>query len=129
MVFGLKSFDINANEILDNGFVDWAMARVLPIITLMVALLMVSRVRYADTFRYVVRGRRNVGYLIKLIFAVAVVFVLPQIAVPLLFGWYTFSTPLRAFWNRQKKTVLPETPAVTTPLVAGPDDIPASKVV
>lgn len=134
MVYGLKSFDINANEILDNDFVEWAMSRVLPLITLMVAFLMVSRVRYADTFRYVVRGRRNVGYLIKLIFAVAVIFVVPQIAVPLLFGWYTFSTPLRALWNRQMAPPVAAVPVeptdVPTPVVvASPEEMPETKAV
>lgn len=131
MVYGLKSFDINAHDIIDNQLVDWAMARVIAPITLMVAFLMVSRVKYADTFRYVVRGRHNVGYLIKIIFAVAVIFVLPQIAVPLLFGWYTFSTPVMALWKRQTTVVDPNTtpdPNVATPPT---EDVPTtpSKVV
>ena len=103
MVFGLKSLDITAQDLLWEGFaasVDWFVARILPIITLLVACLMVSRVRYPDSVHYVVRGRRNVAYLIKVVFALAIVFVMPQFAVPLLFGWYTFSTPVRALANR-----------------------------
>lgn len=103
MVFGLKSLDITAQDILWDGFnawVDWVVARSLPVITLLVACLMVSRVRFPDTVRYFVRGRHNVAYLIKVVFAVAVIFVMPQFAVPLLFGWYTFSTPVVALWQR-----------------------------
>ena len=103
MVFGLKSLDISAQDIFWDGFsgsVDWLFARLLPLITFVVACLMVSRVRYPDTVRYVVRGRRNVTYLVKVVFAVAIIFVMPQIAVPLLFGWYTFSTPVVALWQR-----------------------------
>ncbi|WP_020468715.1 CDP-diacylglycerol--serine O-phosphatidyltransferase [Zavarzinella formosa] len=116
MVFGLKSLEITADDFMWKGFADWtdwAMARILPPVTLLVACLMVSRVRYPDTFHYMVRGRQNVSYMIKLVFAVAVIFVMPQIAVPLLFGWYAFSTPMRALWRR--RTQPPTLPIEETP--------------
>lgn len=104
MIFGLKSLELSAQDFLWEGFagwIDWATARALPPITLVVAFLMVSQVRYPNTFHYLVRGRRNGPYLIKLVFAVAVFFVMPQIAVPMLFGWYAFAAPVVALWKRQ----------------------------
>ncbi len=106
MVFGLKSLGITAADLRGEEYVDWAMARALPPITLLVAFLMVSRIRYPNTFHYVVRGRRRLSYLIKLLVAVGIIFVLPQVSLPLLFGWYTFSTPVMALWTRRKPPVV-----------------------
>lgn len=103
VVYGLKSLEISAHDLLWEGsvdWIDWIIARILPPITLCVACLMVSRVKYPDSFHYFFTGRSHVSYLLKILFAVAVIFILPQFAVPMLFGWYTFSTPIRAFWKR-----------------------------
>lgn len=72
---------------------------VLPIITLVVACLMVSRIRYAHLFNQLIRGRRSRQHLIQIIFAVAVMFVMPQVSVPLFFCWFAFGSPLKALWN------------------------------
>jgi CDP-diacylglycerol--serine O-phosphatidyltransferase len=72
---------------------------VLPIITLAVACLMVSRIRYAHLFNQFVRGRRSRQHLMQVLFAVAVMFVMPQVSVPLFFCWFAFSSPLKALWN------------------------------
>ena len=72
---------------------------VLPIITLAVACLMVSRIRYAHLFNQLVRGRRNRQHLIQVLFALAVMFVMPQVSVPLFFCWFAFGSPLKALWN------------------------------
>lgn len=72
---------------------------VLPIITLVVACLMVSRIRYAHLFNQLVRGRRSRQHLIQVLFALAVMFVMPQVSVPLFFCWFAFGSPLKALWN------------------------------
>ena len=74
--------------------------RVLPVVTLAVAFLMVSNVRYAHIVRYLVRGRRTGRHVIKLVFAVAVISVLPELSALLLFCWYTFAAPVAAVWKR-----------------------------
>ena len=129
MVYGLKSLEITAHEFIWEGmpaWIDWGMEICLPPVTLVVAFLMVSRVRFPNTFHYVVRGRRNVGYLIKIIFALAIIFLVPQIAVPMLFGWYTFTTPMRALlrkWTGATVTAVDTGPAVT---VVEPEPMPTS---
>lgn len=76
---------------------------ILPIITLVVACLMVSRIRYAHLFNQLIRGRRSRKHLIQVVFAVAVMFVMPQLSVPLFFCWFAFGAPLKALWNESAR--------------------------
>lgn len=71
----------------------------LPIITLCVAILMVSRIRYAHVFNQVFRGQKSRSHLIQLVFTLAVVFVVKEMALPLIFCYFAFASPLRAFWT------------------------------
>jgi CDP-diacylglycerol--serine O-phosphatidyltransferase len=72
----------------------------LPLITLAVACLMVSRVRYPHIFNQLFRGRRNRQHLIQLVFAAAVISQVHEMAVPLIFCYFAFASPLRAAWRR-----------------------------
>jgi CDP-diacylglycerol--serine O-phosphatidyltransferase len=80
-------------------YLDLWTANILPIITLVVACLMVSRIRYVHLFNQLVRGRRSRQHLIQIVFALAVMFVFPQVSVPLFFCWFSFGAPLKALWN------------------------------
>lgn len=128
MAFGLKHLEYTERSLLGDGFATWLDAVVpwvLPPVALAVACLMVSRVRYTHTFRQLVRGRRNGPYLIKLVFAVAVIFVMPQVSAPLLFGWYAFAPPVWALWQRKIAPLFAKPPepapvAETVPPAAGP---------
>lgn len=71
-----------------------------PIVTLLVACLMVSRVRYPHAVRRLIRGRRGEPRIIRLAFAAAAVVMIPQFAVPLLAGCYAFAPPATAAWMR-----------------------------
>jgi CDP-diacylglycerol--serine O-phosphatidyltransferase len=126
MAFGLKHLEYTEQSLMWDGFAAWldaVVAWVLPPVTLAVACLMVSRVRYTHTFRQLVRGRRNGPYLIKLVFAVAVIFVMPQISAPLLFGWYAFAPPVWALWQKRIAPLFarPGEPAPATEVV--PPDV------
>jgi CDP-diacylglycerol--serine O-phosphatidyltransferase len=102
MVYGLKHMEEPEHDILWQQFADWLdplTVKILPLITFAVACLMVSRVRYVHLFNTLMRGRRNRQHLIQLVFALAVIFILPQLSVPLLFCWFAFAAPLRALWN------------------------------
>ena len=78
----------------------WVAGWVLPAVTLLVAVLMVSNVRYAHIVRHLVRGRRTGGHVIKLVFAVAVISVLPELSALLVFCWYTFTAPIGTAWTK-----------------------------
>lgn len=78
----------------------WAANVSLPVVTLVVACLMVSRIRYPHVFNQLFRGRRSFQHLIQLVFALVVIFAVHELAVPLIFGYFVLASPLRALWMR-----------------------------
>ena len=91
-----------------------ALIVVVPLVTLAVALLMVSRIRYAHLFNQMIRGRRSRKQILQMVFALVVVLVFFELALPVLFCVFAFAAPVRAFWDRyylklnKNKTVSPE---------------------
>jgi CDP-diacylglycerol--serine O-phosphatidyltransferase len=83
------------------------LAIVLPLITLCAAMLMVSRVRYAHVFNQMIRGRRSRIQILQIVFAMVLVFVVREMALPVLFCFFAFSSPLRALWQRYRKPASP----------------------
>ncbi len=73
----------------------------LPLITLSVAVLMVSRIRYSHVFNQLFRGQRPRQHLIQLVFTAAIVFLVREMVVPLIFCYFAFTPPLRALWSEQ----------------------------
>lgn len=69
-----------------------------PLITLAAACLMVSRVRYAHLFNQLFRGRRSRRHLIQLVFSAAAIYLVREMAVPLICCYFAFAAPLRALW-------------------------------
>jgi CDP-diacylglycerol--serine O-phosphatidyltransferase len=85
----------------------------LPLITLAVAMLMVSRFKYAHVFNQV-RGQRSRIHVIQILFLLAIVFLLRE-AMPLLFCVFAFTPPARSAWReltgrRIYKSTEPEPP-------------------
>jgi CDP-diacylglycerol--serine O-phosphatidyltransferase len=70
----------------------------LPAITLSVAVLMVSRFRYAHFFNQLFRGHRSRLRLIQIILTFAIVFVLRE-AMPLIFCYFAFTPPAQSAWR------------------------------
>jgi len=70
----------------------------LPLITAAVAGLMVSRIRYAHFFAQLFSGQRTKRHVIQLVFLLAVIFFVHELAVPLIFCWFAFASPVRAAW-------------------------------
>ena len=75
-------------------------AMLLPGMTLIVACLMVSRVRYPHFFNQLVRRRHTFQYLVKLIFAIVIVFSVKELAIPIIFFYFVMASPLRALWSQ-----------------------------
>lgn len=94
-----------------------ALLVVLPLITLAAALLMVSRIRYAHLFNQMIRGRRSRKQILQIVFALVVVLVFFELAIPVFFCAFAFAAPIRAFWERyylklkKNKTTSSETKA------------------
>ena len=102
MAFGFRHLEDSANDKLWEHVATWLdtwTPSVLPFITLAVACLMVSRIRYAHLVNRLIRGRRPRQHLIQIVFALAVMFVMPQVFIPLFCCWFAFGAPLRALWN------------------------------
>ena len=76
-----------------------AVALGLPVVMLVLACLMVSRIRYPHVFNQLFRGRRNFRHLVQLIFAIVAIFAVHELAVPLVFFYFAFGSPIRAFWT------------------------------
>ncbi len=72
----------------------------LPVMTFAAACLMMSRIRYSHVFNQVFTGRRNRAHVIQIVFTVAVVYIVQEMAVPLLFCYFAFASPVRAAWER-----------------------------
>ncbi|MFM8476123.1 MAG: CDP-alcohol phosphatidyltransferase family protein [Planctomycetaceae bacterium] len=82
----------------------WSILVVLvPLITLATAMLMVSRLRYAHVFNQLVRGRRSRRQILQIVFSLVLVFVVRELALPVLFCFFAFSAPCRATWQRWQK--------------------------
>jgi CDP-diacylglycerol--serine O-phosphatidyltransferase len=84
----------------------------LPIVTLIVACLMVSRIRYPHAANQLLRGKKSFQHLVKLIFTIVVVLAVHELAIPIVFFYFVLSPPLQAFWNRivlRRPATLPTT--------------------
>lgn len=107
MVHGLRYLEYPEHKLLWGEFAAWfgsATVALLPPLALAAACLMVSRVRYSHLVHLMVRGKRTRRHLLLVVFALAVVFVMPQLVIPLGFCAYTFGTPiLEARARRQAK--------------------------
>ena len=82
--------------------VNWLMPTIaigLPLVTLALACLMVSRVRYSHVFNQVFRGHRSRGQLLTVIFTLALVFIVREMAVPVILLYFTFSAPIKSVFG------------------------------
>ena len=70
-------------------------ALLLPIITLAVAMLMVSRLRYPHVFNQFFKGSRTRSQVLQLVFCTAMLFLMKE-TLPLIFCYFAFGPPLRA---------------------------------
>ena len=86
----------------------------LPVVTLLAACLMVSRIRYPHIVNQWFRGKRSYHQLLQLIFALIAVFALHELALPLILCFFAFGAPIRALWNDLGQRFFSPFP-VTTP--------------
>lgn len=99
---GLRELVASGADTASHQLAEWlipASTIALPLITLALACLMVSRIRYAHVFNQLFRGQKNRQHLIQLVFTIFVVILVKETAVPLIFCFFAFSAPLRALWT------------------------------
>jgi CDP-diacylglycerol---serine O-phosphatidyltransferase len=85
---------------------------VVPVLTGILAWLMVSRIRYPHVVSELAR-RRHFSQLVELVFAVVVAITLKEYALPLLFSYFVFAPPINQLrlrivaWMRHESAQLP----------------------
>lgn len=77
-----------------------ALIYLLPVITLGLAVLMVSRIRYPHILNLYLRGKKPFSYLIQVLFFLGAVLWKPQAALVLIFGTFAGSSLLRWLYDR-----------------------------
>lgn len=83
----------------------------LPIITLVVACLMVSRLHYPHFVNQFFKGRKSRNRLLQLLVALVVIALIPEAALFLIFAYFAFAAPLIAGFRRMSGKEIPATPA------------------
>ena len=73
---------------------------ILMIVTLGVALLMLSRFKYTHLVNQYIRGKKPVTYLIKLVAIVLAIFWQPLVTIAVGTNAYAMSGPIRSVWKR-----------------------------
>ncbi len=81
----------------------------MPVLTLVLAGLMVSRIRYPHVVNQFLRRRRGFYTLTQFVFVAAVVVVIHELALPLLFSLFAFGYPIVALWTRLTSRGVPAT--------------------
>ena len=84
-----------------------------PLMTLLLAFLMVSPIRYPHVMKDWLQNRHNFYRLAQAIFVVAAVVTIHEFALPLLFCLFAFGHPLLALWRRWFITSAPAVVAAT----------------
>ena len=94
-----------------------ALQFVAPLVALACAGLMVSRVRYSHVFNQWFRGRRSHSHILQLVVGAVTLFLVKELAVPLVFCLFAFGSPLRTAWATlaSRKVGAPVPPAATPP--------------
>jgi len=77
-----------------------AIQMILPFFGLLVALLMVSRIRYPHIVNQVFRGRRSFGHVVGVVFALVCILIIRGYAFPVISCWFALSGPVRYVWTK-----------------------------
>ena len=79
---------------------DTVLQTVLPFFAVLVALLMVSRIRYPHVVNQVFRGQRSFGHVVAVVFALVAVMVVRGYSVPIIGGAFVLYGPARLAWDK-----------------------------
>jgi CDP-diacylglycerol--serine O-phosphatidyltransferase len=80
--------------------VDWVMRRVLPVFTLVLSALMVSRIPYPHVMNQLLSGQRSLGHIVALLFSAVVIIAVQGYSVPIICAVFVLGPPLRYAMQR-----------------------------
>ncbi len=94
-----------------------ALEFLVPIVALACACLMVSRLRYSHVFNQWFRGRRSYRHILQLLIAAVAIFLVRELAVPVVFCLFAFGAPVRAGWGAiwTRPAITSQAPPASTP--------------
>jgi len=75
------------------------MQRIVPVLSIAIAILMVSRIPYPHPLTQFVRGHRSFAQLVAIVFALMAILIVRGYAVPLLCVLFVIVPPLRFAWD------------------------------
>ena len=78
---------------------DWWMQRLLPMFSIVIAILMVSRIPYPHPLTQFVRGQRSFAQLVAIVFALMAILIVRGYAIPLLCVLFVLAPPIRFAWE------------------------------
>jgi len=81
----------------------WASHYFIPVLALVLAYLMVSRFRYPHIVAQLVRGRKAPNQIGQALFALVGVFLLHSVALPLVFCYFAFGSPIQTIWGSSEE--------------------------
>lgn len=87
------------NEFLYAAQIDYILQQIVPYFTLIVALLMVSRIPYPHVVNQLFRGQRSFAHVVAVLFAIAAVMIFRGIVLPVVCVAFALSGPARYAWQ------------------------------
>jgi CDP-diacylglycerol--serine O-phosphatidyltransferase len=98
--FAVFSYTVRSeiNFVNFEGF-DWWLQRLMPMVALVIALLMVSRVPYPHLVTHLVRGQKSFPQLVAIVFVIMAVVTVRLYAIPALCVFYALAPALAHGWR------------------------------
>ena len=98
--FAILSYTLRNDINQDNftGFDVW-MQRLLPLFAIVIALLMVSRIRYPHPLTQFVRGQRSFAHVVGIVLIIMAVLIVRGYAVPRSACLFVLASPARFAWD------------------------------
>lgn len=98
--FAILSFQLRS-EIHHENFAgyDWWMQSLLPLFSIVIALLMVSRVPYPHPLTQLLRGHRSFAHVVGIVFTLLAIMIVFSYLIPLVFVLFVCMSPARYAWN------------------------------
>jgi CDP-diacylglycerol---serine O-phosphatidyltransferase len=110
--FAILSYTLRreSNLLTYSEQIDLWMQNTLPVLAVLIALLMVSRIPYPHLVNQVLRGQRSFGHLVRIIFALVAVVTIRGYAIPVICCIFILGPPARYLWDLARGSKKAEEP-------------------
>jgi CDP-diacylglycerol--serine O-phosphatidyltransferase len=75
------------------------MQRLVPLLSIVIAVLMVSRIPYPHPLTQFLRGQRSFAQVVAIVFSLMAILIVRNYAIPLLCVLFVFASPVRFAWD------------------------------